>query len=355
VSFIDKEIGSVSYIVHSNSEAIIIDPLRIVDEYVEYLKKNNLKLKYILLTHLHADFVAGHRELKEIFNAEILPFREAEYKLGEYRLKIISTPGHTEESVSCLVDERFLFTGDFLLVGNIGRVDFIKNGAELAYESAKKIKSLDDDIVVLAGHVKGSFCSGGLSAEFISSIGIEKKKNRVFSIDNKDEFIKAISKRYDKPSFASRLPQINKNPKLIKDLGEVERVDYIVDIREIEDFEKAHIKGSINIPQKANIPFILGYLVDIDKKVGIIGYEDSNFEEVRKRLLKVGFNKVKILGSVENFDTEPFIREKKKIIDLDKIRLSEIKKYRGFGFKCKNGYRAIAVESFLRSSNENNS
>ena len=355
--FIDKEIGSVSYILHSNSEAVIIDPLRIVDEYVNYLQQNNLTLKYILLTHLHADFVAGHRELQEIFDTEILPFEENEYSLGKYKLKIISTPGHTKESVSCLVDERFLFTGDFLFVGDMGRVDFvdINEGARLAYESAKRVKKLDDSIVVLAGHVKGSFCGGGLSAEYISSIGIEKRNNRVFSIDEKDEFIKSISKEYDKPLFAAKLLQINKNPTLIKDLEEVDEVDYIVDIREIKDFEKAHIKGSINIPKNANIPFILGYLVDIDKRVGIVGYEDSDFEEVKKRLLKVGYDRIKILGSIENYETKPFIREEKKIIDLDEVGLSEIEKYKGFGFKCKNGYKAIAVESFLRREIENNS
>ncbi|MEO1958901.1 MAG: hypothetical protein ABGX23_05035, partial [Nautiliaceae bacterium] len=77
--------------------------------------------------------------------------------------------------------------------------------------------------------------------------------------------------------------------------------------------------------------------------------------EVKKRLLKVGYDRVKILGSIENYETKPFIREKKKIIDLEEVGFGEIEKYKGFGFKCKNGYKAIAVESFLRREYENNS
>jgi len=252
-----------------------------------------------------------------------------------------------------LVDN-YIFTGDFLFVGDMGRIDLLgdetkESLANKSYESAKKLWSLDDNTIVLTSHIEGSFCGGGLGSSYISTIGIEKQTNKIFSIKDKNKYIsKLLNEKIEKPLFFSKLPKINQNPPLLKTLKEPKNIDIILDIRKPNKFKKAHILKSINIYQKANLPLILGSLVDIDTKIGIVGDENSDFEDVLKRLRRVGFDKLKVLGDIRKFETIPFEVEKKEIIDLEKISLNEILKYKDYNFKCKNGYKSMAVESFLK-------
>jgi len=361
--FKDKDLKQLSYILSDSNEALIIDPKRDIGKYVNYLKKHSLKLKYIINTHPHADFISGDLELKKIFkDAEIFDFEEREEKLGNLTIKTIKTPGHTPYCISCIVKEkvdRFIFTGDFLMVSDMGRIDLlgeenIQNLYEMFIKSAEKLWKLDDGVIVFPAHYKGSFCAKELNENFITTIGIEKKTNRIFSNIHSQDAKTLIKTSFEKPLFASKLPKFNLAKK--RPSKKCKKVSVIVDLRKPEKFIKKHVKNSINIYEKANLPYILGSLVEIDECIGLIGDKKTNFKKAVKRLKNVGFDKIKILGNIKHFKTVPFKRYKTKMY-LDKVHLPKLLKYKDkkISFYCENGYKALAAESFLRRLNEDNS
>ncbi|NPA10877.1 MAG: MBL fold metallo-hydrolase [Epsilonproteobacteria bacterium] len=359
--FVDKELGHVSYIYTSGEYAAVIDPKRDVSLYVKHIQDNSLKLKYIINTHPHADFISGDAELKYLYpDAEILQYEENEYFLGDTVLKIVKTPGHTPYCISCIVNDgidRYMFSGDFLFAGSMGRIDLlgdekIEELKALFYNSAKKVWDMGDEVVVLPSHIKGSFCAKEISENYITTIGIEKKTNKIFRhFPDKKLFLSKISHEFSKPLYAKKLPFINldsSNKTLLKDIKECEEVNVTVDVRKRSDFVKGHVKKSINVPFDSNMAYILGSLVDISECIGIIGDKNTDYGDILIRLRNVGFDRVKILGDIQNFKTQPFRRNKKKSLFIEDIDLDYVLKHKEFNFECKNGNKAIAVESFLK-------
>ncbi len=206
-----------SYYIESDGEAAIIDPLVNSEPYLQILKNRETKLKYILLTHIHADFVSGHVNLAKKTNAKIcigyrakIQFISKQVKdkdilqLGKVSFRVVSTPGHTMESVCYVLRNKkeemtHIFTGDTMFLGEVGRPDLsahphhkTKFLAEKLYESIQKLKMLPDELLVYPGHGKGSSCGKNIQEGTFSTIKIQKKLNYALKL-NKHQFIDSVS------------------------------------------------------------------------------------------------------------------------------------------------------------------
>jgi glyoxylase-like metal-dependent hydrolase (beta-lactamase superfamily II) len=210
-----------SYLIGSDGEAVVVDPQRDVDQYVEEAAAHNLKIKYVIETHLHADFVSGHRELAARTGAEIVFGRQAaasiphravkdgdELTIGTVKLGILETPGHTPESICVLVTEtegsaqpQKILTGDTLFIGDVGRPDLAgakgytpQTMAGMMYDSLHdKLLKLDDAVEVYPAHGAGSMCGKNLSKETSSTIGQQRKFNYALQPMSKEHFIKVMT------------------------------------------------------------------------------------------------------------------------------------------------------------------
>ena len=229
-------LAQASYYIESDGEVAIIDPIRDISDYVNLI--GSKKLKYILETHFHADFVSGHLELAKKYSAPIIfgPNASPNYnflskkdgeilEVGKVKFKIIHTPGHTLESISyLLLDEKGMehavFTGDTLFVGDVGIPDVAQRYegttkeelASVLYESLQKLITLNNDVIVYPGHGKGTQCGKNLSSETYSTIGEQKKFNYALNFKNKSEFIKSICSNIPEPPNYF-IETVNKNAK----------------------------------------------------------------------------------------------------------------------------------------------
>src|SRR4029077_6514933 len=209
-------LSEAAYYIESEGEAAIIDPLRDIDSYLELAAARNASVKYIFETHFHADFVSGHLDLAKATGAPIVygpdtetsfPIYKAKdaeiFSLGDIRLEVLHTPGHTLESSCYLVKDehgkrRAIFSGDTLFVGDVGRPDLSSGDltqeqlASLLYDSLqKKIIPLPDDVIVYPAHGPGSSCGKNLGPDTYSTIGDERQTNYALQAQTKEEFIKA--------------------------------------------------------------------------------------------------------------------------------------------------------------------
>src|SRR4026209_1508727 len=229
-----------SYLIGSEGEAAVVDPQRDVDDYLAEAAAQGLKIKYILETHLHADFVSGHRELAARTGAEIVfsekagttfPHRAVkegnEIKLGKVILRILETPGHTPESVCILVTDtgvsnqpQKVLTGDTLFIGDVGRPDLAGGKgytpqamAAMMYDSLhEKILKLDDSVEVYPAHGAGSMCGKNLSTETSSTIGQQRKFNYALQPMTKEQFVTMMTTDLpEAPAYFSKDAEINRS------------------------------------------------------------------------------------------------------------------------------------------------
>lgn len=326
-----KCLAQASYYIESDGEVAIIDPIRDISDYVNLI--GSKKLKYILETHFHADFVSGHLELAKKYSAPIIfgPNASPNYnflskkdgeilEVGNVKFKIIHTPGHTLESISyLLLDEKGMehavFTGDTLFVGDVGIPDVAQRYegttkeelASILYESLQKLITLNNDVIVYPGHGKGTQCGKNLSSETYSTIGEQKKFNYALNFKNKSEFIKSICSNIPEPPNYF-IETVNKNAKGYKlyhelydslhPLTQSQLTEFInddnyciIDTRSTDNFARKHIKNSINISLNGSFAVSAGNLIDINKKILLvcdIGYQKESFI----RLLRVGFDNI---------------------------------------------------------------
>ena len=229
-------ISEAAYFIESNGEAIVIDPLRDMDVYLQLAKEHNATIKYIFETHFHADFVSGHLDLSEKTGAPIVYGPETHanfkfhlakdgeiFKIGNITLEVIHTPGHTLESTCYLLKDETgkpycIFTGDTLFVGDVGRPDLSSGNlskeelASIMYDSIhNKLLKLPDDVIVYPAHGAGSSCGKNISSETSSTIGNERKTNYALKQQTKEEFIKAVTEDLNEaPVYFSVNAKINK-------------------------------------------------------------------------------------------------------------------------------------------------
>ncbi|AQW90480.1 MBL fold metallo-hydrolase [Elizabethkingia anophelis] len=369
-----------AYYIVSQGEAVIIDPLREVQPYLDKLQQDNAKLKYILETHFHADFVSGHVDLSDKTGASIVygPTAKPEFEaiiakdeeifeIGDIKIKVLHTPGHTMES-SCylLIDEKgketALFSGDTLFLGDVGRPDLAQKGKDLTQEDLagmlydslmNKIIPLSDEITVYPAHGAGSACGKNMQKETVDTLGNQKKTNYALNQPDKASFIKEVTDGLTPPPgyFAMNVAMNKKGYESFDQVLEHglkplsaeafeamadETGALILDTRPAAEFHKGFIPQSVNIGVKGDFaPWVGAMIVDVKQPLLLVTDEGSE-EEVITRLSRVGFDNVvgylkgglsawqsagKETDSVERITPEEFAQrytEDAKIIDVRK-------------------------------------
>ena len=331
-----------AYYIESNGEAVIIDPLRETQPYLEKLQKEGAKLKYIFETHFHADFVSGHLDLAKKTGATIvygpmaktnydihLAKDEEELSVGAISFKVLHTPGHTLESTTYLLKDEngkdhAIFSGDTLFLGDVGRPDLaIKQGAITKEDLAgmlfnslrNKIMPLADDVIVYPAHGAGSACGKNLSKDTWGYLGDQKKTNYALRADmTKAEFILEVTTGLTPPpQYFAKNALMNKlgyqsfdevlekgaiplNPKQFEQRAEQEEA-LILDVRNQQEFAKGFIPGSIFIGLNGSFaPWVGALIKDIEQPILIVAPEGAE-EEAVTRLARVGYDNT--LGFLE--------------------------------------------------------
>jgi hydroxyacylglutathione hydrolase len=319
-----------SYLIGSDGEAAIVDPQRDVEQYIKEAEANDLKIKYVIETHLHADFVSGHRELALRTGAEIVFSEKAgamfrhravkegdEIRVGKVVLRIIETPGHTPESISVLVIDpevspqpQKVLTGDTLFIGDVGRPDLVGSKgytpqmmAGMMYESLhQKLLTLSDEVEVYPAHGAGSMCGRNMSKETSSTIGEQKKVNYALKPMSKDEFVRMMTTEMpEAPAYFSRDAEINREgagplaalPKpgarSPLEVAELRSQGYVIlDVRPAAEFGAAHVPGSINIGLGGQFAIWAASLISLQSPIVIVADSEARVEEAQMRLARVG-------------------------------------------------------------------
>lgn len=329
----------------ASSTAIIIDPQRDVQQYLDDAEKLGLHIRHVFLSHFHADFVAGHLELRDRCGASIhLGSRaQAEYafvpmKDGDsldfpgLRLQVLETPGHTIESISILVFDLqkgrtkpyAVLTGDTLFIGDVGRPDLRASlgwsaqdlGAHLYESLHNKILPLPDETLVYPAHGAGSLCGKKLSSDTVSSLGDQRRFNYALQPMTKEEFIRLVTAdqpdappyfTYDAILNTRERATLEKNLELVLhpiDLDEVLKIGdtgaQILDVRDPAEYAKGHLAGSINIGLGGQYATWAGTVLDRAKPIVIVA-EPGREQEAALRLGRIGFDHVKgyLAGGME--------------------------------------------------------
>lgn len=323
-----------TYYIASNGEAAIIDPLREVQQYIDRAAQDGVKIKYIFLTHFHADFVSGHVDLADKTGATIVigpnavtsyAFAKAEHQqtfnIGDITLQLLHTPGHTMESSCYLLrdaegKEQAIFTGDTLFIGDVGRPDLAAKSEltteDLAghlYDSLRNhIMPLPDDITVYPAHGAGSACGKNMSKETSDSLGNQKKTNYALNPElDKQAFIKEVTEGIaPPPAYFPKNVWMNKGVnssideviargitplKLNAFKALAEDKDYLVlDVRSPQEYTAGAIPGSWFIGLDGQFaPWIGALIEDIDQKIIIVA-PTGREEETVTRLARVGYD-----------------------------------------------------------------
>lgn len=325
-------LAQATYYIESDGEAVIIDPLRDVDDYIAKAKQRGATIKYIFETHFHADFVSGHIDLAQKTGATIVfgptakagfPILEAKdgekIKVGKVIFEVLHTPGHTPES-SCylLYDEKGIphsvFTGDTLFVGDVGRPDLldgIMTKEELAgmmYDSLNnKLKPLPDDLTVYPAHGPGSACGKNIGKETYTTIGQQKQLNYAMQDMDKKTFIKVLTDglapapayffadaTMNKAGYTAFDEVVAKAQKAFtaKEFEtETTKGCVIIDTRTPADFEKGFIPQSINIGLDGQFAIWAATLIDVKTPVLLV-CDNGKEEQAITRLVRTGFENI---------------------------------------------------------------
>ncbi len=331
-----------AYYIQSNGEAVIIDPLREVSSYLERAKEDGVRIKYVLETHFHADFVSGHVTLAEQSGATIVYGPHAnptfdvhiaedgeELRVGDVTIKVLHTPGHTMESTTYLLRDEHgkdtaIFTGDTLFLGDVGRPDLAQKAATMTQEELAgisfdslrtKIMPLADDVIVYPGHGAGSACGKNMMKETVDTLGNQKAMNYALRADmTREEFIAEVTDGLmPPPAYFPLNVQLNKEgyrpidevleqglKALSPDAFEAvanETEALMLDVRDPQEFAAGHIPNSIFIGINGNFaPWVGELIVDVKTNIILIAPKGRE-EEVVTRLSRVGFDNT--LGYLE--------------------------------------------------------
>jgi hydroxyacylglutathione hydrolase len=321
-----------SYMIGSGGDAAVVDPQRDVEIYLKSAEENGLKIRHIFETHLHADFVSGHRELAVRTGAKIyigekagatfphVPVRDgSELVFGNCKISILETPGHTPESI-CLVvtdnDKRpapwAVLTGDTLFIGDVGRPDLSpavtpQELAAMLYDSLhNKLMKLPDDVLVYPAHGAGSLCGRNMRADRSSTIGTERLTNYALQIRSREEFVRQLTTNLpSRPEYFAKDAEINRGgASALAELPELAAVPAVkvkslieegipaLDIRSMEAFAAAHVPGSISIALSGQFASWAGSLLGLAARPVVIADNADQIEEARIRLARVGIEEL---------------------------------------------------------------
>jgi len=321
-----------SYMIGSEGVAAVVDPQRDVALYLEEARKNNLRIEHVIETHLHADFVSGHRELAALTGARIylgaragarfphLAVHEGdEISFGRCRFRFLETPGHTVESISVLVTdldrspEPFaVLTGDTLFIGDVGRPDLSgdytpQQLAGLLYDSLhEKLLRLPDAVEVYPAHGAGSLCGRQMSAERSSTIGKERVANYALRPASRDDFVQLITSELpERPGYFSLDVEINRaGAGPLAELAEIPALQpaeleqrqrqgaVVLDTRPAQQYGLAHVPGALQIGLSGQYASWAGILIGLAPEIVLVAEDDEHLHESRLRLARVGMERV---------------------------------------------------------------
>ena len=317
-----------SYLLGSEGEGIVVDPQRDVDIYLEAAQKQGLTIRHIFETHLHADFVSGHRELAARTGANIYLSRAAgatfphvavddgyTLQVGKLKIAVLATPGHTPESISLLVTDEeksaqpwAVLTGDTLFVGDLGRPDLSPTHtpvelAGLLYDSLQnKLMTLPGPVLVYPAHGAGSLCGRNMRAERFSTIGTEKLTNYALQIKDREEFVQQMTSNLPaRPDYFLEDAAINRSGAAalselapLKAIAPVElkamldRGAAALDVRPTAEFMAAHVPRSVNIALSGQFASWAGAVLGLSSHSVLIATNEEQVKEARVRLARVG-------------------------------------------------------------------
>jgi glyoxylase-like metal-dependent hydrolase (beta-lactamase superfamily II)/rhodanese-related sulfurtransferase len=330
--FIDG-LACVSYLVGCDAQGVaaVIDPDREVQKYLDAARARGLTITHIIETHLHADHVSGNSDLAVRTGAEIhiheaaraefphRPLREGDVlELGNVRLRVLHTPGHTPESVTLLVSDTtrapepwLALTGDTLFVGDIGRPDLVgmdaaRGLAESMYESLFiKLLPLDGALMIYPGHGAGSLCGKAIGAMRSSTLGYERKYNPALAPREKDDFIEfAISDLPEQPGNHRRIKSLNRaGPRPLGDVQSrpltirqaipyLQQNAVILDTRPKQSFVSAHVPGSIHLEANDQLGSRISFIFSSDVPILLLLEDPDQYIQVVYSLARVGFDSV---------------------------------------------------------------
>ncbi len=317
-----------SYLFGSDGEAVVVDPQRDVEIYLEAAQKQNLKIRHIFETHLHADFISGHKELAARTGATIYIGKAAEatfphvavsdgfeLQVGQALVRVLETPGHTPESCCFVItgEERApspwaVLTGDTLFIGDVGRPDLSKSHtpqqlAGLMFDSLhQKLMTLPNEVLVYPAHGAGSLCGRNMRAERSSTIGTERLTNYALQIKDRDEFIRQMTanlparpdyfledaaiNRAGAESLAELPPLAPISANKLKDM--LDHGTLALDVRPTEQFAEAHVPGSINIALSGQFASWAGAVLGLSSQPVLIADDMEQVSEARLRMARVG-------------------------------------------------------------------
>ena len=350
-----------SYLIGADGEAAVVDPQRDVDQYIAEANAHQLKIKYIIETHLHADFISGHRELADKTGAEIVFGKEAgvtfqhravkdgdELTIGHVTLRIMETPGHTPESICVLVidsaEAAKLLTGDTLFIGDVGRPDLAggkgytpQTMAAMMYDSLhEKILKLDDAVEVYPAHGAGSMCGKNLSTETSSTIGHQRKFNYALQPMAKDQFVAMMTTDLQEaPAYFSKDAEINRSgagaldhlakpePMSPVEVREASQHGCVVlDVRTAAEFGAGHVPGSLNVGLGGQFASWAGSLIPLTAQIVIVANSAEQIDEAQMRLARVGLERVNgyLEGGVDGWRAAGF-----EVAQVSQISVAELK------------------------------
>lgn len=347
--FYDKRLAHASYMVGCQraKEAVIVDPGRDVDQYLQMAEAEGVKITAVAETHIHADYVSGARELADRIGAKLYVSDEGpvdwkylflneydhqllhdgdDFMVGNIQFDVMHTPGHTPESISFVLTDKGggadepmgIFTGDFVFVGSIGRPDLLEEAAGIAntaepgardlFHSAERFKQLPDYLQVWPAHGAGSACGKGLGAIPSSTVGYEKLFNPALQFTDEDAFVDYIlADQPEAPKYFAVMKRVNKEGPAV--LGERSpthwlRTDQvaqavaegtIIDLAPPADFSRQHVPGTLNIPT-GMLAAWAGWLVDYSRPVYLISdncqADNCDVTEATRVLQKIGIDAI---------------------------------------------------------------
>jgi hydroxyacylglutathione hydrolase len=337
----EKGLAQASYIVgcQKNGTAVVIDPKRDIDTYLDIAEREKLKITHVAETHIHADFLSGARDLAAATGAEIMLSDEGgaewayEYDhtglrdgdsfwVGNLKFEVMHTPGHTPEHISYLLTDTatgdqpvMLFSGDFVFVGDVGRPDLLQKaaglqgtqleGAKQMFTSLKKFSKLSDHIQVWPAHGAGSACGKALGAVPSTTVGYEKLFNWALQINDEQEFIDTLLEgQPEPPTYFGMMKKLNKQgPAILGGIPHPARLTLtqfqqaldngvlVVDTRDKFAYAGGHIKGSINIQNNNAFSTWAGWILDYEKPFVLIG-ETETIEPLTRALIRIGLDQI---------------------------------------------------------------
>lgn len=341
--FYDEKLAQASYMVGcaATGEALVIDPMRDIRQYLQTAEENDLKITHVTETHIHADYVSGSRELANATGAQLYLSDEgdADWKyayaqndnailvndgdmwiVGNVKVEVLHTPGHTLEHIAFMITDTAgankpmgIFTGDFIFAGDVGRPDLLEEaagavgtkepGARQQFQSVQRFKAMPDYLQIWPGHGAGSACGKALGAIPSTTLGYEKLFNPAFQYENEDEFVTwLLDGQPEAPKYFAQMKKVNKlGPVIVADMPPLTQLDrssldriladgeLVIDLRDSDPYAQAYIPGTINIPMSsASYLTYIGWFVDFEQPVYFIVPDSADPYQVMHDVQSIG-------------------------------------------------------------------